>query len=51
MVKIKTVVIILKILANLEFALWRLVAGLINYECKEAYRLAFCKVDKFHFAD
>ena len=23
---------------NLEFALWRLVGGLINYECKEAYK-------------
>ena len=28
-----------------------LVSGLINYECKEAYRLSFCKVNKFHFTD
>ena len=34
---------------NSEFALWRLVGGFINYECKEAYHLAFCKDDKFHF--
>ena len=36
---------------NLEFALWRLVAGLINYECKEAYHLAFRKDNKFHFTN
>ena len=34
-----------------EFALWRLVGGLINHECKEACRFAFYKVDKFRLAD
>ena len=34
----------------LWFLFFGLVDDLINYECKEAYRLAFCMDNKFHFA-
>ena len=34
------------LLDGIRDLLWRLVGGLINYECKEAYRLTFCKDEK-----